>query len=84
VRRFDHVPTARASECPACVDDPGSYDHEAVLKARRARKAGGEDFDVELVKHVESVAAGARSLAGVTLHPDAPRRARRWLITRPI
>ena len=75
---IEHNPHARtAAECRAC-DDPDAYgfrvfDHVAVHKSRPP------DFDAQVRAMVEQVAHGAPSLAGVSLHPDAARRARRWL-----
>lgn len=67
---IEHIPTARTSaECEACRLGVVGYDHEAVYKARP------RDFDAQVIAMVRTVAAGAKTLAGVSLHPDAPRRA---------
>lgn len=71
--RFAHDPRARTSaECRACAVN-SSYDHVAVAMARLP------GFDAQVRAGVRLVAAGATHLYGVTLHPDAQRRAALWL-----
>lgn len=77
-----HDPTAPNSEaceaCEACRTGATGYDHDAV-RARRPK-----DFEAQVRGHVETIARGGGVFAGITLHPDAPRRAQRWLRTHPL
>lgn len=87
-----HDPTAtNAAACQACRAGATGYDHDAV-RARRPK-----DFEAQVRAHVETIAKlrplpnlGAENkplthvFAGVTLHPDAPRRAQRWLRAHPL
>lgn len=71
--KLQHDPRVRASECAACLAGEGGFDHEAALRFRPA------DFDQQVIAAVRTVARGATHLFGIALHPDAHRKAARWL-----
>jgi hypothetical protein len=76
VVKIDHNPAVPAALCAACRAGQIGFDHEAVLRHRPA------NFDARVIELVRRVANGATDLDGISLHPDAPKRARRWLAER--
>ena len=66
----EHKPTSYRDACPACQGGDTSYDHEAVM-ARRPH-----DFEDRRRGYLAEIASGKPTFDGITLHPDASRRAR--------
>jgi hypothetical protein len=82
----EHDPEAANPEaCGACRAGATGFDHDAV-RSRRPK-----DFEAQVRGHVEQIAgldlnpslAADPVFVGIRLHPDARRRARRWLRAHP-
>jgi hypothetical protein len=62
--------------CAACLAGASGFDHEAVRGARP------KAFDALVREHLTTIALGG-TVAGIALHPEAARRAQRWLRAHP-
>lgn len=71
-----HDPEATALTCAACLAGASAFDHEAV-RGRRPKA-----FAAIVREHLTTIALGG-TVAGIALHPEAARRAQRWLRAHP-
>jgi len=70
--RAVHDPLATAETCAGCKLQPGSYDHEAVRRARP------RDFEAQVERHVREGLTNGQ-IAGYKLQEGSQRKARRFL-----